>query len=91
MIYYIAYDISDTDARTQTAKQLESLGTRIQHSLFMCEMNPDQMEAVFKQLSALIDPECDSLHIYPVCKECLLRQKMLGKYSAPPVSSAAIL
>ena len=53
MIYYIAYDISDTDARTQTAKQLESLGTRIQHSLFMCEMNPDQMEAVFKQLSAL--------------------------------------
>ena len=91
MIYYIAYDISDTDARTQTAKKLESLGTRIQHSLFMCELAPDQMETVFNQLSALIDPECDSLHIYPVCKECLQGQKILGKPVASPVPSYVIL
>ena len=83
MIYYIAYDISDTDARTKTAQLLENIGTRIQRSLFSCELAPAHLDDVFEQLSLLIDPECDSLQIYPVCNACIQGIKVLGKPPCP--------
>lgn len=91
MIYYIAYDISDTDARTKTAQLLENIGTRIQHSLFSCELAPAHLDDVFEQLSLLIDPECDSLHIYPVCHTCVQGIKVLGKPLCPFVPPYVLL
>ena len=83
MIYYIAYDISDTDARTKTAQLLENIGTRIQHSLFSCELVPAHLDDVFERLSEFIDSDCDSLHIYPVCHTCVQGIKVLGTPSCP--------
>ena len=74
MIYYIAYDISDTDARTKTVQLLENIGTRIQRSLFSCELAPAHLDDVFEQLSALIDP---------VCHTCVQGIKVLGKPPCP--------
>ena len=79
MTYYIAYDMSDYEARTKIARLLENIGIRIQYSVFLCELDPCYMEEIFKQLSVFIDPECDSLHVYPVCKACLQGLKVLGK------------
>lgn len=37
------------------------------------------MEDVFSKLKRFIDPEYDSLHVYPVCKDCLNLKIVLGK------------
>ena len=79
MTYFIAYDISDSEQRSTVAKILENVGPRIQNSFFQCELDVQEMEALFLKLTEYIDPACDRLHIYPICKDCLRLKKTLGK------------
>lgn len=79
MTYFIGYDISDSEQRCRTASLLENYGVRIQYSFFQCELDPKTMEEVFSKLKRFIDPEYDSLHVYPVCKDCLNLKIVLGK------------
>lgn len=84
MTYFIGYDISNSEHRIAIAKILENHGIRIQYSFFYCELEPKQMENLFQQLSAVLDPQYDSLHIYPVCKNCLKSRRTLGNNPFSP-------
>lgn len=78
MIYFISYDIRDCENRNAVAWILECSGRRIQYSLFQCELNRDEVEYLFEKLCAYIDPNCDRLHFYPVCKKCFEAKIILG-------------
>ncbi|MEL5719970.1 MAG: CRISPR-associated endonuclease Cas2 [Treponemataceae bacterium] len=78
MTYFICYDISDSKNRTTVAKTLEYFGMRVQYSIFQCELDCDTMNVLFEELCNFIDPSCDSLHIYPICKSCLKNKRVLG-------------
>lgn len=66
----VSYDIVDDKKRTRLAKTLLNFGSRVQYSVFECNLNAKQLAEMKKQALKLIDPEKDSLRIYRLCEEC---------------------
>jgi CRISPR-associated protein Cas2 len=74
----IAYDISDDRRRTRLARLLLDYGDRLQHSVFEADLTPDDIERILRKARPLLD-EDDSLRIYVLCAECVLRTRSLGR------------
>jgi CRISPR-associated protein Cas2 len=84
--YFICYDISSNKRRTKAAKLLESLGQRMQKSVFLAELNHTQEQSARKKLGQMLSIG-DSLFFIPFCRSCLGEAKFLG----PKISSALIV
>ncbi len=85
MMYVISYDISDNKRRQRTSQLLESLGERVQESVFECKFPSDKMKAVIKQLSEVIEEE-DNIRIYPLCEDCYSKAIGIGKFTKTFIS-----
>lgn len=72
MIHVIVYDITKDSLRTQVAKRLEALGTRVQKSVFELDEPPEKIAYLLIELGAIIE-EQDSLRCYPLCESCQQR------------------
>jgi len=57
--------------RTKLAKRLLNFGTRVQYSVFECEVNKKQLRELKTQIMEFVDPEVDSLRIYKLCDACV--------------------
>ena len=69
MMVLVTYDVSTVDKRGQArlrrvAKACLDCGQRVQNSVFECLVDPAQWAALQAKLTALIDPESDSLRFY---------------------------
>lgn len=69
MLIVIAYDVNtETEAGKKRlhkiAKQCVNYGQRVQNSVFECNVNATQYHVLKERLSAIIDPEKDSLRFY---------------------------
>lgn len=69
MMVLITYDISleDTAGKTrlrQIAKLCEDYGTRVQYSVFECDIDPAQWVELKKGLLEIYAPNTDSLRFY---------------------------
>jgi len=74
----IVYDISDADSRMKISKYLESIGHRVQESVFECKFNHSEMDNVVGILqNLLILP--GSIRFYPICRECFSKILYIGK------------
>jgi len=72
MIHLIIYDISNNTNRTRLAKLLERYGLeRVQYSAFRGELNPNDREALSKQVKKFIRDERDCIFIIPLCRRCI--------------------
>lgn len=78
MLHLVSYDIVDTRRRTKLAKKLLNFGQRVQFSVFECELNPEQFEAMKKQVLPFVDLETDSLRLYRLCETCLQNLESYG-------------
>lgn len=78
MFYAISYDIGDDRRRLKVAKALKDFGERVQRSVFEANLEAGQVERLKKRLAPLINPEEDSLRIYPLCAACVPRVEVLG-------------
>ncbi len=74
-----AYDISDNKNRTKVFKVLRELGINSQRSVFECELVSDEIHHLVERISPLIDPETDSLLVYPLCHRCASKVHILGQ------------
>lgn len=81
MIYFISYDIANQKRLRRVAKTLENFGIRIQFSFFECEMQKEQLEDLRNRILEIMDKKEDSLLIYPLCQDCVLKTTSLGKGS----------
>lgn len=79
MMYFICYDITEPKRLHSVAKTLENFGLRVQYSFFQCEMNHNIMEDLRDKLLMIINPQEDSLMIYPICEDCLKKTDNIGK------------
>ena len=70
MFYAISYDIRDDRRRSSIGKTLEKYGTRVQRSVFECDLTSDQFQELLQKLEALVNAEQDSLRCYPLCNAC---------------------
>lgn len=69
MMVLVSYDVSTSDATgqkrlRQIAKTCRDHGQRVQYSVFEIEVDHAQWVVLKQALTALIDPELDSLRFY---------------------------
>ncbi|MDR4506846.1 MAG: CRISPR-associated endonuclease Cas2 [Candidatus Brocadiaceae bacterium] len=79
MFLVVTYDIIDDKRRSRVAKTMEDYGTRVQYSVFECNLDEDIFEEMLAALTGHIDHEKDSIRFYILCKGCVTSVKMLGK------------
>lgn len=70
MFTIVAYDIKDDKRRNRVAKTMKDYGTRVQYSVFECNMEYKILEEMKDRLSAVIDTEEDNIRIYKLCNAC---------------------
>lgn len=90
--YVLAYDITDNRRRAKVVKLLESLGFRVQGSVFEGYINAQEIERLVRRLSMVIDRDSDSMRIYPLCESCRAKVTLIGigKVNEPPDSVVII-
>ncbi len=85
MLLIVTYDVSTETAAgrrrlRRVAKICEGVGQRVQKSVFECQVNEMQFEALERQLLKEIDPNEDSLRFYRITEPAQLRVKQYGTY-----------
>ena len=78
--YVVTYDISDDKRRAQVVKLMESIGMRMNYSVFECMLTDIQYKSMCKRLAKIVVRKEDCVNIYPLCTECLARIEYI-----PPV------
>lgn len=84
MFILISYDIANDKRRTKIAKALEGKGTRVQYSVFECELTRKQLHELKTRLQSLMAPAnsipkpAESIRFYKLCESCLQQIDILG-------------
>lgn len=78
MFYVVSYDVTDDDRRHHVHDELRNFGTRVQYSVFECDLDGAQLAELRRRLGSLIDPKEDSLRYYRLCKDCLAQTVLVG-------------
>ena len=71
--YVVTYDIADDKRRNKVVKLLESIGTRMNFSVFECMLTDIQYRRMCNQLEKIVVKREDWVNIYPLCTECYAR------------------
>lgn len=87
MLIIVAYDVS-TETKEgrrrlrRVAKVCESIGQRVQNSVFECRVNQMQYEELERNLLAEIDDKQDNLRLYRLTEPVELHIKEHGHFRA---------
>ena len=84
MKYVVAYDIEPDRVRARVAKVLECYGTRVQESVFECDLSDTDLKALLIRLrKELKDPENGGILFYRLCKSCFEESFGIGRLMRP--------
>ena len=64
--YLIIYDISDTKVRTKISKELETVGIRLQYSVFFIIETKSKILDICDKLNSLVSCTDDSIFCYKI-------------------------
>jgi CRISPR-associated protein Cas2 len=78
MLYIISYDIPSDRRRTRLAKLLEGYGSRVQYSVFECDLTTAQFQRLRGRIGKLVDPQADRVRIYRLCAACVGTVECIG-------------
>lgn len=86
LFYLLAYDIADPKRLVKIAKIMESIGERVQDSVFEAYLKEAELTKLLKRVERVMVMEEDSLRIYLICASCRTKIRCvgLGKVTAPP-------
>jgi CRISPR-associated protein Cas2 len=79
MFYVVSYDIVDDRRRARVHKLLKNYGTRVQYSVFECQLEAARLAELRQRLKPLLDTRQDSLRAYRLCKDCLQQTVVIGE------------
>lgn len=92
MLILIAYDIPSDKRRAKVAKLLEGFGSRVQYSVFECDLTDRQMRELHGKLQRrLRTAEGDSVRIYRLCAACAQRVEVIGAGPLPARQADVII
>lgn len=85
MLIIVTYDVSTETATgrrrlRRVAKACESVGQRVQKSVFECEVTEMQFEQLERTLVAEIDETEDNLRFYRITEPTNIRVRQYGKF-----------
>ena len=83
----VTYDVSSDGRRARVSAALQAWGDRIQRSVFICLVDADDLDELIEEVTRLIDPDSDALHVFPLCSTCGGRAVARGQgvLEEPPV------
>lgn len=80
MLTWVIYDITENKIRSRVANICKDYGLyRVQKSVFLGDLNRNDLDSLVLKSEETIDPETDSTYIFPVCDTCFKKKKLLGK------------
>lgn len=79
MHYLVTYDIRTSRRRLRVARLLDDFGQRVQKSVFEIRAAPERLDWLRRRLEKLIDPDTDSVRLYPLCQRCLQGTLIIGR------------
>jgi len=86
MFAVVCYDIPDDRRRNKVGKILEGFGTRVQKSVFECDIKPDHMKILKQRLTKVLKGE-DTVRYYYLCAQCISKVEVVN---GPPVTQAQL-
>lgn len=91
-LVWIIYDIVEDKKRTKIAKACKNKGLyRVQKSAFLGTLNKNQIDELKMICEDMIDPDVDSIYIFPMCEDDFKKVKLLGQAFDKKLVSAEIL
>ncbi len=78
MYYLVAYDIISDRQRKKVSDYLESIGERVNKSVFICCYFNDDKEILVQKLQSYLNKGDDVL-IVPLCKKCFDSSILLNR------------
>ena len=78
MYVLVSYDIVENNTRTRVMKHLKNYGTRIQLSVFECDLDDALYKKMKQGVETLIDRKKDKVRYYRLCKGCINRVVISG-------------
>jgi len=80
MLTWVLYDIVKDRARGKAAKAcLQSGLYRVQKSVFLGTLADNERDELALCLEALIDADCDSVYVFPMCREDFDKVRIVGQ------------
>ena len=85
MYFLITYDISNNKNRTKLSELLDKYGTRVNYSVYECELNKIKLEKLIYEveIKALVNKKYDSFRFYHIHKSSLSKSFELANKSEP--------
>ena len=79
-LVWIIYDIVLDKPRTKVAKRCKEAGLyRVQKSVFLGTIARNRLDELRLEIEALMDPDDDSVYIFPMCDEDFRKVRLLGQ------------
>lgn len=78
-----AYDVREDDRRAHLAAVLQTVGDRVQKSVFVIMVDETGLEEVRQRALGIIDTRTDSLLFFRQCSDCWDSHIPLGQGSVP--------
>jgi CRISPR-associated protein Cas2 len=96
MLIIVTYDVStETSAGRKrlrrVAKVCESVGQRVQKSVFECQVDEMQLEKLERRLLAEIDEAEDNLRLYRLTEPAHLRVKQYGNFRSTDFEAPLVI
>lgn len=91
MHWVVSYDITDDGARRKALETLKDYGTRVQDSVFECELDEGGLRELLGKLGELVECAGDSCRFYRVCADCRREVVVLGSGEAFTESPAVVI
>ena len=82
MYVVIVYDVEQSRV-ARVCQYLRRFLHWVQNSAFEGELTESQLERIKQELSELIDPEYDSVYIYPLPDRKFVKRDVIGQEKAP--------
>lgn len=80
MITWVLYDIKKDKTRSRVAKYCLQAGLyRVQYSVFLGTLEENDKDSLQLQIEEIIDPDADSVYIFPMNKAELQACALLGQ------------
>ncbi|MBU0500019.1 MAG: CRISPR-associated endonuclease Cas2 [Gammaproteobacteria bacterium] len=86
--WLIAYDIADPKRLRRVERAVSAVGVRVHNSLFLCDLDEEELLDLQRRLARLIDIRADAVQYTPWCAKDQAASRHLGT-SASPVAAAA--
>ncbi len=87
----IAYDIADPRRLRRVERAISAVGERVHYSLFLCELDANELYKLQRRIARLIDHAVDTVQYAPWCEQDRIATRHLGTSAEPAVADSWIV